>query len=296
MQKINIDWIIEKLKNTDEWEEYKTKLEWNLELFWKNFSIEQLISKEWIINSWKIELIENNKKEKDIEKNNFWKWVNRQKNFSEFKNLEMKFLNLFLEGVKFCPYCWKIPLIRYENDKYEKKWTFHLDHIFPKSKHRYLTYNFYNLIPSCSICNQLKWAKNMFNIKEKIFHPYFWWLVKNWNKLEIENKTFDKKINFDINNEDEEKKLYSSKHFKFFSLDKIYLNSQDTKNDIWFIRDKIEHIKTNETNDKNLWLGQFNLEERKEIFFKNYYPKTEQEILKYSNWKLKKDLIENIII
>ena len=27
-------------------------------------------------------------------------------------------------------------------------------------------------------------------------------------------------------------------------------------------------------------------------FFKNYYPKKEQDILKYNNWKLKKDLIE----
>ena len=288
MQKINIDWIIKELKNIQEWKDYENKLKANLEVFWKSFEIESLIWKSWIVwNDNNVSLIANPKKEKDIEKNNFWKWSERQKNFPEFKNLEMKFLDIFLEIVKFCPYCWKIPLIRYENDKYEKRWTFHLDHIFPKSEHRYLTYNFYNLIPSCSVCNQLKWAKNIFYIKEKVFHPYFWWLIKNWEKLEIKDKTFDEEIKHFEDN-------YKSKHFKFFNLDKIYLNSQDTKNDIWFIRDKIEHIKTNEINDKNLWLNNFYFEERKEIFFKNYYPKSEQEILKYSNWKLKRDLIENI--
>ena len=30
MQKINIDWIIAKLKNTDEWWEYENKLKVNL--------------------------------------------------------------------------------------------------------------------------------------------------------------------------------------------------------------------------------------------------------------------------
>ena len=50
-------------------------------------------------------------------------------------------------------------------------------------------------------------------------------------------------------------------------------------------------------NSKNLWLiNKFNLEERKDLFFKNYYPTQEQDILKFSNWKLKKDLIENLKI
>ncbi len=34
----------------------------------------------------------------------------------------------------------------------------------------------------------------------------------------------------------------------------------------------------------------------KDYFFKNYYPTKEEDILKYSNWKLKKDLIESLKI
>jgi hypothetical protein len=35
-------------------------------------------------------------------------------------------------------------------------------------------------------------------------------------------------------------------------------------------------------------------EDLKSYFFKNYSPQNEDEILKYSNWKLKKDLIDNL--
>ena len=186
-----------------------------------------------------------------------------------------------------------MPLIRYENDKNEKKWTFHLDHIFPKSKYRYLTYNFYNLIPACSICNQFKWVKDLFKIKDKVFHPYFWWIIKDWIQTKLIEKDFDSDINFGnkyLN------KNYDSKHFKFFKLDKIYLNSQDTENDIWFIKDKIEKIKTEEINSKKLKFN-FDLDERKDSYFWDfYYPKKEEDILKFANWKLKKDLIENFEI
>lgn len=290
MQKIDIDLIIDELKKSDEWEKYKDKLNSNLNIFWKDFSLEKVIFKGWLLDDLIFSLVDNSNKEADIEKNNFWNWTNREKNFPEFKKLELKFLDLFLENIKFCPYCWKIPLIRYENDKKEKKWTFHLDHIFPKSKYRYLTYNFYNLIPACSICNQFKWAKDLYRIRNKIFHPYFWWLVKDWISLKLIQNNFDNKINFEDKNLS---KNYSSKHFKFFNLDKIYLNSQDTKNDIWFIRDKIEKIKTEKINSEKLEIS-FDLKERKDLFFKNYYPKSEEDILKYSNWKFKKDLIENL--
>jgi len=54
---------------------------------------------------------------------------------------------------------------------------------------------------------------------------------------------------------------------------------------------------TDKMNIKNLGLiSKFNLEELKNYFFKNFYPKQEQDILKFSNWKLKKDLIKNIKI
>lgn len=297
MQKINIDWIMVKLKNADEWKKYKDYLIKNESKFnnkidyfiwekiikdlidWEEINLDK-IDKKWILNRY-----------------NDWWTLNKE---DVIKNIKNKFIGFFIKEIKFCPFCWKTPLILFNSDLQEEKrflekarnniWKFiwwkefenwrlfDLDHFFPKEKYPYLAINFYNLIPICKWCNYIKNNDDVLDDKEGIFHPYFWYLDKLWD--------FKLKDNF----------IFKWKHSDFFRLKKIYLNSQDTKNDIWFIRDKIEHIKTNETNDKNLWLGQFNLEERKEIFFKNYYPKTEQEILKYSNWKLKKDLIENIKI
>lgn len=297
MQRINIDWIMVKLKNTVEWKNYKNYLIKNESKF--NNDIDYFIWKEIVLD-----LI----KGKEI--NLSWidtKWIlNRYNNWWNFngvdviKNVKNKFIEFFIKEIKFCPFCWKTPLIFFNSDLQRDKWflekvrnhiwkfilwkefenwrLFDLDHFFPKEKYPYLAISFYNLIPICKWCNYIKNNDDVLDEKEDIYHPYFWYLDNIW--------CFKLKDNF----------IFEWNHSNFFRLKEIYLNSQDTKNDIWFIRDKIEHIKTNEINDKNLCLEQFNLEEIKEIFFKNYYPKEEQEILKYSNWKLKKDLIENITV
>jgi len=295
MQKINIDWIIVKLKNTQEWEDYKTYLDKNKSKF--NNNVDYFIWKEIVLDliNWKeINLYKVDKKWILNKYNNWWK-LNK---IDVVKNVKNKFIEFFIEKIKFCPFCGKSPLILFNSDLQKEKWflekvrnniwkliwwkefengrLFDLDHFFPKEKYSYLAINFYNLIPICKWCNYIKNNNDVLNDKKGIFHPYFWYLDNLWD--------FNLKDNF----------IFEWNHSDFFKLKEIYLNSQDTKNDIWFIKDKIEHIKTNKINDKNLWLNNFNLEERKEFFFKNYYPKTEQEILKYSNWKLKKDLIEGI--
>ena len=287
MQKIDIDEIIQKVAKSDEWKNYEAILNIEKNVYWTNFSVDFMSSKKWIVKKLELELIKNHKKENEIGKTDFWKWSNRDINFKDFKKLELKFVELFIEKVKFCPYCWKIPLIRYENDKKEKKWTFHLDHIFPKSKYRYLTYNFYNLIPSCSICNQLKWAKNIYVSGNKIFHPYLWWVYREWNKVLLKDATFDEEVSLTSNTKDI---VYNSPHFKFFSLNKIYPNAQDTENDILFIRESKEKILAT----KRLFIKWKSDQDFKNFFFKNYAPSREEEILKFSNGKLKKDMIKNL--
>lgn len=283
MIKINIDEIMKKLKQTKDWKNYENDLNKHLSDFnEKIFTIEELTWKEWIINL-KLNKIE----EKEILNDNFWKWTKKSDNFIEFEKLKEKFLDIFFQEIKFCPYCWKIPLIRYENDKNQKKWTYHLDHIFPKSKYRHLTYNFYNLIPVCSICNQFKKEKDLSSNKyNKIFHPYYW-LIKNENSKVIFDENYTLWDDFLSNDFDE--------NSKFYKLSQIYKNAQDTHNDTEFILDKILKIKTDELNfnHKKIW-SSFDKEERVEHYFKNFYTKEEKDILKYSNWKLKRKLINSI--
>ena len=283
MQKIDIDLIINELKKSEEWGKFYKYLEKNKKYF--NNNIDYFLWKEIIED-----LLEN--KEINLEKikeswilkryNTWWK-IDK---VDVIKNVKNKFIELFIEKIKFCPFCWKVPLVKIENWR-----LFDLDHFFPKSEYKYLAINFYNLIPACKWCNYTKKENNPKN--KNIFHPYFWYLNDLYN--------FDLDYNF----------ILKWEHSEFFKLKEIYLNSQDTKNDIWFIRDKIEKIKTEKINIEKLKLNK-NLEEwekakilewkdledfkeeRKDLFFKNFYPKSEQEILQFVNWKLKKDLIENI--
>lgn len=192
-------------------------------------------------------------------------------------------IDTFMKTIKFCPYCWKTPLIYFdENNK--KKRMFQFDHFFPKNYYHKWIINFYNLIPSCNACNHLKLEDNPMNIiwnLWSVFHPYFWnlYLDSMGNLKKDYWKNADIKLN------------YISKNSKFLKLWQKYLNSQDTFNIFNFIQDKRTKIKAEKYNFKKTLKSD---DELINYFFKNYYPEKEEDILKYSNWKFTRDLIENL--
>lgn len=196
----------------------------------------------------------------------------------------------FTEKIKFCPYCWKNPLIHFdENNK--KKRMFQFDHFFPKKKYHKWIINFYNLIPSCNACNHLKLEDYPLEVILNwwvIFHPYFWNLYLD--NAKILQKDYWKNADIRLN--------YISQNSKFFKLWKKYLHSQDTFNTFDFIRDKRAKIKNEQNNFLKKWkkLSEIEKEKFKNYFFKSYTPENEDDILKYSNGKLKKDLIDNLEI
>jgi hypothetical protein len=66
--------------------------------------------------------------------------------------------------IKVCPYCNRH--YTFTINKNNKKISPQLDHFYPKSIYPYLALSFYNLIPSCSVCNHVK-------LEKKIdIHPY----------------------------------------------------------------------------------------------------------------------------
>jgi len=69
-------------------------------------------------------------------------------------------------GLKSCPYCNRnyIFVVDSENGKLRPE----IDHFYPKSIYPFLAMSFYNLIPSCQICNHTKSNK----IKENLENPY----------------------------------------------------------------------------------------------------------------------------
>lgn len=77
-------------------------------------------------------------------------------------------------GLKSCPYCnsqYILTIDSVKNGKLHKKALFQLDHYYPKSKYPYLAVSFYNLIPSCSYCNNSKNDRDPF--EQETIHPYF---------------------------------------------------------------------------------------------------------------------------
>ena len=78
-------------------------------------------------------------------------------------------------NVKTCPYC-NMQYTLYANEMVSGKKAktdgltrFQFDHFFDKLHYPMLSMSFYNLIPSCSICNQGKSAKAL----SLSYHPYY---------------------------------------------------------------------------------------------------------------------------
>ena len=202
-------------------------------------------------------------------------------------------------GVYFCPYCEKHAIMHYtwEDEKFKR--LYDIEHFLPRSRYSPLSINLYNWLPACMACNQrLKADKDPLensNSDKKIFHPYFWRIyrdrktIKNEGQIKYE-ESFDNKITFvNVSWEDEREFIFHSNHWKFFQLDNIYLNSEDTFQIFHFIYDKYTKIKDEYQRFKK---NTKPIEAFIEYFFASYYPKDEQDILKYSNGKYKKDLIQ----
>ncbi len=70
------------------------------------------------------------------------------KSYSYSGNILVKNLNISV-----CPYCNRNTIYSINNGQNR---TSDLDHYYPQSKYPYFALSFYNLVPSCKVCNQLK--------------------------------------------------------------------------------------------------------------------------------------------
>lgn len=133
-------------------------------------------------------------------------------------------------NINTCVYCNRNTI--YNLNKSNKR-TSELDHFYPKSKYPYFALSFYNLVPSCKVCNKLKLDKD----ERKYINPYdhrfnFHKSIKF--KLKIKDSTFyyskdGFSISFSFNNNvklDEKKRIVNS--IKLFELKDLYENHKDT--------------------------------------------------------------------
>lgn len=131
-----------------------------------------------------------------------------------------------------CIYCNRIYTKTVVNPSKTTRPTF--DHWFPKEQFPLLGLSFFNLIPSCSICNSGVKGKNAFDINTH-FHPY----LKNNNPEDLINfkYSYDHKdystFKFKIVNSND----FSKKSTEAFKLREIYETHEDEITDLRRLRD-----------------------------------------------------------
>jgi len=122
----------------------------------------------------------------------YYNYLNQYKEEKYFNiiNGEKRPYNAYqlLENLKVfvCPYCNRNTIY---NIKTTQKRTSELDHYYPQSKYPFLALSFYNLVPSCKVCNKIK----LDNDDKKYINPYDNRFDMNKNmkfSLKIEDSTF----------------------------------------------------------------------------------------------------------
>lgn len=229
-------------------------------------------------------------------------------NYSEFRKYKVTFQNGYLLSenlsIKCCPYCNRNYTTAHEtlfyiknelNKKTEPKYVFpEFDHFYPKEKYPLISISFYNLIPSCNICNShYKNDKDPFEFN--LFHPY----------TEVNNNHFN--FNFIPNSVES---LYGAKNdfslnFQYNEIDSI--NEKVKKSiDFFGIKDNYEKCHSNLIkeiiNKKMTYSNKYldiikdmysiSREESYRILFESYYE--EDKLHKRPFSKLKKDIFDDI--
>jgi hypothetical protein len=108
---------------------------------------------------------------KILEKNKNKSTLSRLKYIFNYEKFQSEITKFFADNFDFrtCFYCNKDFITNFDADK--KVSTFQLDHFFDKATYPYLALSFYNLIPSCYVCNaKVKGSENAFehNPKSKL--------------------------------------------------------------------------------------------------------------------------------
>lgn len=184
-----------------------------------------------------------------------------------------------------CPYCNRIYTKTVVNPSKITRPTF--DHWFPKSKHPLLAISFFNLIPSCNICNSGK-SDEPFDINTH-FHPYF--KSSNPNNILSYSFSFDHKdytkFKFKVKNDN----IFSKNSTNAFKLEDIYKMHEDEIVDLRQIRD-VYSIDYLEMVKKKILLNNISDEEIYRLAFGTHIEEDKFDRRPLS--KMKKDILKEL--
>jgi len=164
--------------------------------------------------------------------------------FTNSKNLYGAYQLAQMLDVRVCPYCnrnFTITVIKSKNKITRPQF----DHFFPKSKYPLLALSFYNLIPSCSLCNSTFKGKKNFKL-ELYIHPYlngFGNDVKfDYRPIEASlGKSIHSKVTIRlINDKTNELKMKAFRNTKTFKLVELYNEHTDYVSEMIYKMEKTQ--------------------------------------------------------
>lgn len=143
-------------------------------------------------------------------------------------------------NINVCPYCNRSYTFVLGND-FSKGTRFEYDHFFDKARYPYLALSFYNLVPSCHICNSNLKGSDKFEINKNI-HPYlegfgsdllFTIKPKNINFINGKNSAYRVKFKKNIQSHWDNKKIKSAfRNIITFRINDLYNMHKDYINEI----------------------------------------------------------------
>lgn len=163
---------------------------------------------------------------------NYDSWIKKDEK-STYKHYNAYHLAKKLD-IPTCVYCNRIYTKTVINESGKKVTRPTFDHWFPKVKYPLLALSFYNLIPSCSVCNSGVKGSLPFELSTH-FHPYY----KNpKNELKYtfsyNHKDYDK-FSFKIKTDSGDD--FSERSIKAFELENIFKAHEDEIEDLCRIKD-----------------------------------------------------------
>lgn len=141
-------------------------------------------------------------------------------------------------NVSVCPYCNRQYTFTFSKDN--KSSRPQLDHFYPKDKYPCFAVSFYNLIPSCALCNNAKSNSDIADKNKRILYPYsdemgddvrfetryesgFRYLFGNKNAID----EFKLILNPDNGNLDEQYRIKVKNAMEQFNLEELYQGHKD---------------------------------------------------------------------
>lgn len=205
-------------------------------------------------------------------------------NYSGHRKKELFMRNFKKLNIKSCPFCNNNYVYYFQDGK---NTIATLEHYYPKSKYPHLSLSFYNLIPSCYVCNsKFKGGKKHVG---NVLHPY----TEDFDQkatfsVEIDSLPAQKNINLKVNLKSDDPRCKQS--IDRFKLDKVYAEHSDIATEIWnkaqvYNEDRIKEL----YNSFYKQLG-YSEEDVKNFVFCNYLD--QNDINKRNHSKLTQDILK----